>query len=226
MLHVNGDLSHGLSENNFGTMDTPFGVCSLHVMYRNACMFKVQDSEMALNDRFLDFDDAYFIPRPIEFSPQKYIPFQNDGRPITRRKTSQTSISTDFSEKSEHPPHSLTSPYNISPVYGTSFESQSKSIKPISMRLISQGSLPSPSNFLSFTPPSVPNSFRTDPLKSFLREPPPFSVAMSEQSPLPLNPLNANDLSPPFAIHGTQSQVSFIFYYIIISLNQNVLPSI
>ena len=190
-------------------------------MYRNACDFRVDDSETLLNDRFLDFDDAYFVPRNIQISnapsPLRRnfsSNYMEDPQRSPRRKSSQASISTEFSERSsEGPPRSYTSPSNVEfrpsslkmqDTFPASYESQSrfKSNHPSALRLnIPPGSLPSPS-FMTFTPPSVTSSLRNTSIKPFFSDPPPFSLA-SDQQPLEnLKTIDSTDFSPPFALPG------------------------
>ncbi|KAJ3084671.1 autophagy protein 13 [Quaeritorhiza haematococci] len=61
-LHSSGDMRRGISEYSFGTVDTPFGVFSLHMTYRLECDFSVNDSGAFLSSRFADLDEHYFAP--------------------------------------------------------------------------------------------------------------------------------------------------------------------
>ncbi|KND02920.1 uncharacterized protein SPPG_02001 [Spizellomyces punctatus DAOM BR117] len=65
-LHSSGDMRRGLSEYNFGSIDTPFGVFSLHVNYRLECDFSVEDPEAVLGTRLGDMDEHYFSPRSLD----------------------------------------------------------------------------------------------------------------------------------------------------------------
>ncbi|KAI8824170.1 autophagy-related protein 13-domain-containing protein [Fimicolochytrium jonesii] len=63
-LHSSGDMRRGIEEFDFGSIDTPFGVFSLHVNYRLECDFSVEDAKSTiLSSRGTDLDENYFSPR-------------------------------------------------------------------------------------------------------------------------------------------------------------------
>ena len=231
-------MSKGLNEMSFGSMETPFGPCNLHVMYRNACQFHLETQEMNVMKPLGDFDDVYFVPsfnssglpsfdvnenqvsrerdkimenvneKPLELiQTQQPFPFP----PI--RKASNTSLST---EMSSEPPKSLTSPAEFPLSLQTNLSSKTSLLNPKASRnsLLLQGSsLPSPS-YLAFTPPSAPSSLKSDAIKVFGDEPPPFALQDPPHS-LPLQSFPTHS-SPPFALPG--SSVLFISYSLYLNL--------
>ncbi|TPX34710.1 hypothetical protein SmJEL517_g02674 [Synchytrium microbalum] len=72
-LHSTSDMRMGIAEYSFGTVDTAFGVFSLHVMYRLECDFSADDSEALLSSRLGDFDENYFSPRSLDSARDRRI---------------------------------------------------------------------------------------------------------------------------------------------------------
>ncbi|KAJ3179790.1 autophagy protein 13 [Geranomyces variabilis] len=63
-LHSTGDMRRGIEEYNFGSIETPLGVFSLHVNYRLECDFSIEDPDHGVMDgRLADMDENYFSPR-------------------------------------------------------------------------------------------------------------------------------------------------------------------
>ncbi|KAJ3161490.1 hypothetical protein HDU86_007272 [Geranomyces michiganensis] len=63
-LHSTGDMRRGIEEYNFGSIETPLGVFSLHVNYRLECDFSIEDPDQGVLDgRLTDMDENYFSPR-------------------------------------------------------------------------------------------------------------------------------------------------------------------
>lgn len=221
-IHLNGDLSQGLKEYNFGTMETPFGyegfdtfmhdalshprysLSNLHVMYRTACDFTFEMDYSGLSDKMVDFDDAYFrtrvIPTPLRrnFSSQHFDDFSSRRVPI--RKSSQASLNSERS--SDGPPRSFTSP--------STTDFRPASVKAQDATLFSHrssyasGSLPSPS-YMAFTPPSVPSSFKFESTAPLFKDTPPFCLT-NAVGDFSVKDIVNPDASPPFAIVGVRTR--------------------
>ncbi|KAJ1569512.1 autophagy protein 13, partial [Nowakowskiella sp. JEL0078] len=151
-LHIGDDMRKGISEFSFGTIQTPFGVFSLHVTYRTECEFSV-DTDTIFSSRFVDVDDNYFSQRPITQttppsapSSLSFKPSSVSNRiPLSPRSQSRNRKSYDFTKHSS------------SDLFLTNTSSQSiphYSI-PIRTHPTSPKSVPSPSTSPAYKPMSV-----------------------------------------------------------------------
>ncbi|TPX58117.1 hypothetical protein PhCBS80983_g03329 [Powellomyces hirtus] len=85
-LHSSGDMRRGIEEYNFGSIETPLGVFSLHVNYRLECDFSIDDPDLAVLDgRLADMDENYFSPRSLGAMREL-----NNGSPLVSQQQQQS----------------------------------------------------------------------------------------------------------------------------------------
>ncbi|KAI9008405.1 autophagy-related protein 13-domain-containing protein [Gaertneriomyces semiglobifer] len=65
-LHVGGDMRNRISEHNFGSLATSYGMFNLHVNYRLDCDFAAEDTQTLVGGRLDEADENYFLPRSLD----------------------------------------------------------------------------------------------------------------------------------------------------------------